>query len=80
MYSAAADTMPLASGKKIKSFFKQEIDNYLKEHNCSSFDREGLKDLITVIFLCPFYFSSCTTESNQARQPYLYCLAIVMIL
>lgn len=48
MYNSSSEALPVASGKKLRSFFVTEIETYLKDHNCSEFDRESLKELITV--------------------------------
>lgn len=51
MYNSSSEALPVASGKKLRSFFQMEIETYLKEHNCSEFDRESLKELVTVSLL-----------------------------
>ena len=48
MYNSSSDALPFASGKKLRSFFELEINTYLQEHNCSDFNQESLKELITV--------------------------------
>lgn len=51
MYHSHSDPLPPAYLKKTRSFIEYEVKNFLAEHGCSSFDRDSLKELITVWYL-----------------------------